>query len=201
ATRSYGARIDFAASAAEAFAEVAELEREGWSFIHPFDDPAIMAGQGTMGLEILEDAPQMTDIVLAIGGGGMLTGVATAIKTLKPSVHIWGVETEGADCMARSIEAGKIVTLEAITSKARSLGAAAPSERTFAAAKKLLESVTVVTDTDASEAMQFLMERLKVVAEPAAAATLAGADVLSSKFTGDRHVVLLLAGGNVSLKS
>jgi threonine dehydratase len=196
ATRSYGATIDFAATAAEAFSEVAEMERQGWTFIHPFDDPAIMAGQGTIGLEILEDAPQVTDVVIGVGGGGLMTGVATAVKTLKPAVMLWGVETAGADCMSRSLEAGKIVTLEGITSIARSLGAPAPSERTFAAARKMLESVTVVTDEEASEAAEFLMERLKIVAEPGASATLAGADHLSAKFTGDRHVVLLLAGGN-----
>src|SRR5580698_1555928 len=130
ATRGYGAQIKFAATAAAAFAEVAEFEREGWVYIHPFDDPLVMAGQGTVGLEILEDVPQATDIVLSIGGGGLAGGLATAIKALKPAVRIWGVETEGADCMAKSLAAGKIVTMEAITSIARTLGAPAPSKRT-----------------------------------------------------------------------
>jgi threonine dehydratase len=199
ATRGYGAQVKFAATAAEAFAQAAELERDGWIYIHPFDDPALMAGQGTIALEILDDVPQVTDIVLSIGGGGMMAGVGTVIKALKPSVRIWGVETQGADSMARSLAAGKIVTLEAMTSVARSLGAMSPSERTFAMAQQFLESVTVVSDKDAIEAARFLLDRLKVLAEPAASCTYAAAQRLQSQFTAGRHVVLVLSGGNVSL--
>jgi threonine dehydratase len=199
ATRGYGAQVKFAASAAAAFAEVAEFEREGWTYIHPFDDPVVMAGQGTVGLEILEDVPQITDLVVSIGGGGLMSGVATAVKSLKPAVRIWGVETEGADCMSKSLAAGKIVTLDAITSVARTLGAPAPSERTFAMAQRYLESVTVVPDQEALAAMRFLLERLKVLAEPAASCTLAAADRLQGRFSAESHVVLLLCGGNAPL--
>jgi len=199
ATRGYGAEVKFAASAAEAFANVAEYEQEGWTYIHPFDDPMVMAGQGTVGLEILEDVPQLTDLVLSIGGGGLMSGVAVAVKSLKPAVRIWGVETEGADCMAKSLAAGKIVTLEAITSIARTLGAPAPSERTFAIAQRWLESVTVVPDAEALDAMRFILERFKVLAEPAASCTLAAADRLRDRFSAERHVVLLLCGGNAPL--
>ena len=111
ATRGYGAEIKFAANVGAAFAEVAEYERQGWAYIHPFDDPVVMAGQGTIGLEILDDVPQVTDIIVSIGGGGLIGGIATAVRSLKPSVRIWGVETEGADCMSKSLAAGKIVTL------------------------------------------------------------------------------------------
>jgi threonine dehydratase len=199
ATRGYGAQVKFAATAAAAFAEVAEFEREGWTYVHPFDDPLVMAGQGTVGLEILEDVPQMTDLILSIGGGGLMSGVATAVKSLKPAVRIWGVETEGADCMSKSLAARKIVTLDAITSVARTLGAPAPSERTFAMAQRYLESVTVVPDVEALEAMRFILERLKVLAEPAASCTLAAAERLRGRFSGESHVVLLLCGGNAAL--
>src|SRR6202162_5672803 len=148
ATRGYGAEIHFAANVGAAFAEVAEYERQGWAYIHPFDDPIVIAGQGTIGLEILDDVPQVTDIIVSIGGGGLIGGIAMAIKALKPSVRMWGVETEGADCMSKSLAAGKIVTLDAITSIARTLGAPAPSDRTLAMAKELLESVTVVSDRE-----------------------------------------------------
>src|SRR5580700_9123759 len=141
ATRGYGAEVKFAATAAAAFSEVAEFQGEGWAYVHPFDDLLVMAGQGTVGLEILEDVPQVTDVVISVGGGGFASGVATAIKSLKPAVRIWGVETEGADCMSKSLAAGEIVTLDAITSIARTLGAPAPSEATFAMAKELFESV------------------------------------------------------------
>ncbi|HEY2845956.1 MAG TPA: threonine/serine dehydratase [Bryobacteraceae bacterium] len=201
AVRGYGADLRFAASAPEAFAQAAELERDGWVYIHPFDDPVLMAGQGTVALEILDDVPQVTDIVLSIGGGGLMAGVGTVIKALKPMVRIWGVETQGADSMSRSLAAGKIVTLDAMTSVARSLGAPAPSERTFGLAQQFLESVTVVSDKDALDAARLILDRMKVLAEPAAACTLAAAARLQGQFSPGKHVVLLLSGGNVSLES
>jgi threonine dehydratase len=199
AARGYEADVEFAQSAAEAFAEVEQLQSSGWQFLHPFDDPATIAGQGVMGLEILEDAPHVTDVIVSIGGGGMMTGIATAMKTLKPTVRIWGVETEGADCMSQSLAAGEIVTLEGGGSIARALGAAAPSTTTFEAAKQLLEGVTVVSDEEALDATRFLLERMKVLVEPAGACTLAAAERLRRQFNGERHVVLLLSGGNFGL--
>ena len=199
ATRGYGAEVKFASDVAEAFQQVADYEKQGWAYIHPFDDPMVMAGQGTIGLEILDDVPQVTDLVVSIGGGGLIGGVATAVRSLKPQVRIWGVETEGADCMAKSLAAGKIVTLDAITSIARTLGAPAPAEQTLAMAKNLLEGVTVVSDREALGACRFLLERLKVLTEPAASCTLAAADRLKEQFTPDRHVVLLLCGGNMPM--
>jgi threonine dehydratase len=197
ATRGYGAEIKFAANVGAAFAEVAEYERQGWAYIHPFDDPVVIAGQGTIGLEILDDVPQVTDIVVSVGGGGLIGGIATAVRSLKPTVRVWGVETEGADCMSKSLAAGRIVTLEAITSIARTLGAPAPSEMTLAMAQSLLESVTVVSDAEALAALRFLLERLKVLTEPAASCTLAAAERLKDQFSKERHVVLVLCGGNM----
>src|SRR5450631_898896 len=182
ATRGYGAEIKFAANVGAAFAEVAEYERQGWAYIHPFDDPVVMAGQGTIGLEILDDVPKVTDIVVSVGGGGLIGGIATAVRSLKPTVRMWGVETEGADCMSKSLEAGKIVTLDVITSIARTLGAPAPSERTLQMARELLESVTVVCDLEALNAARFILERMKILTEPAASCTLAAADRLSERF-------------------
>ena len=189
--------MKFAANATEAFSEVARYEAEGWAFIHPFDDPLVIAGQGSIGLEILEDVPHVTDVIVSVGGGGLAGGVSTAIKSLKPTVHIWGVETEGADCMSKSIAAGEIVTLDAITSVARTLGAPAPSERTFAMAKQLLEGITVVPDGEALKELRFLLERLKVLTEPAASCTLAAAERLREYFSAERHVVLVLCGAAI----
>lgn len=200
ATRGYGAEVKFASDVRQAFDDVAAYERLGWAYIHPFDDMAVMAGQGTIGLEILEDVPQATDIIVSIGGGGLIGGIATAVKSLKPSVRVWGVETDGADCMAQSLAAGEPVTLSAITSIARTLGAPAPSQRTFAMAKSLLEGVTVVSDREAMEALRYLLERLKVLTEPAASCTLAAAERLKSEFSSQRHVVLVLCGGNLPLE-
>lgn len=200
ATKGYGAEVKFAADVSAAFAEVAEYERQGWAYLHPFDDPMVMAGQGTIGLEILDDVPQMTDIIVSIGGGGLIGGLATAVRALKPSVRVWGVETEGADCMSKSLAAGKVVTLPAITSIARTLGAPAPSEPTLAMARDLLEGVTVVSDEEALAALRYLLERLKVLTEPAASCTLAAADRLRDQFSKERHVVLVLCGGNMPVE-
>jgi threonine dehydratase len=199
AARGYEADVEFAASASEAFSEVEDLERAGWQFLHPFDDAVMMAGQGTMGLEILEDAPHVTDVIVSIGGGGMMTGIATAIKTLKPAVRIWGVETEGADCMAQSLAAGEITALNGTASIARALGASAPSQLTYDTARHLLEGVTVVSDEETLDAVRFIAERMKILVEPAAACTLAAADRLRRQFSVDRHVVLLFSGGNITL--
>ncbi|HLX42031.1 MAG TPA: threonine/serine dehydratase [Bryobacteraceae bacterium] len=199
ATRGYGAEVKFAATAMGAFAAVADYEKDGWAYIHPFDDPLVMAGQGTVGLEILEDVPQVTDVIISIGGGGFMSGVATAVKGLKPGVKVWGVETEGADCMSKSIAAGQIVTLDSIKSVARTLGAPAPSERTFEMAKRLLECITVVPDREAVAALRLILERLKVLTEAAASCTLAAAERLKDRFSSDRHVVLILCGGNIGV--
>jgi threonine dehydratase len=197
--RGYDADVVFASSASAAFSEVEDLQRTGWQYIPPFDDPLLMAGQGVIGLEILEDTPHVTDVVVPIGGGGLMTGIATAIKTLKPGVRIWGVETEGADCMAQSLAAGEIVTLSGATSIARALGAPSPSETTFHTARQLLQGVTVVSDEEALDSVRFILERMKVLVEPAGACTLAAADRLRRQFTPDRHVVLVFSGGNITL--
>ena len=197
ATRDYGARVELKPTIAEAFTEVERYKSEGRVFVHPFDDELVMAGQGTLGLEIFEDLPEVTDVIVSIGGGGLMSGVATAVKAKKPSVKIWGVETVGADAMSQALAAGRPVTLRAITSIAKTLGAPAVSDTTFDAAKKYLESVTVVTDAEAVAALDFILERLKLLTEPAASCTLAAAEKLKSNLGS--HVVLVLCGGNLAL--
>jgi threonine dehydratase len=199
ATRGYGAEVVLVANATEAFERIATYESDGWTSIHPFDDPLVMAGQGTVGLEIVEDEPEVTDVVASIGGGGFIGGVATAVKSLKPGVRMWGVETEGADAMSKALAQGSPVHLSAITSIARTLGAPSVSERTLALAHKYLESVTVVPDSKAVSALRFLLERAKVLTEPAASCTLAAADRLRDQFTADSRLVLVLCGGNNSV--
>ncbi len=199
ATRGYGAEVVLVANAAQAFERIAGYESEGWTSIHPFDDPMVMAGQGTVGLEIVEDEPEVTDVVVSIGGGGFIGGVATAVKSLKPDARMWGVETEGADAMSQAIGQGKPVQLTAITSIARTLGAPSVSAGTLALAQKYLESVTLVPDVQAVRALRFLLERAKVLTEPAASCTLAAADRLRDRFGPDSRVVLVLCGGNTSV--
>jgi threonine dehydratase len=199
ATRGYGAEVILLPSSTVAFEKIGAYEKDGWTSIHPFDDPFVMAGQGTLGLEIVEDLPQVTDVIVSIGGGGFIGGVATAVKSLKPQTRIWGVETEGADAMSKALAAGHVVQLAAITSIARTLGAPAASESTLELVRKYVESVTVVPDREAVLALRFLLERAKILTEPAAACTLAAAERLRDSFTPASNVVLVLCGGNTAV--
>jgi threonine dehydratase len=199
ATRGYGATVDLQPTIADAFTEIERYKAQGRVFLHPFDDPSIMAGQGTVGLEIMSDAPDMTDVIVSIGGGGLAGGVSTAIKALSPATRVWGVETIGADAMSQAMAAGHPVELDAITSIAKTLGAPHVSETTLVLARKNLETVTLVSDSEAVEAMVFIAERLKVMTEPAASCTLAAAERLRDNFGPDSSVVLILCGGNTGV--
>lgn len=199
ATHRYGATVDLQPTIAAAFQRVKEYEAEGRIFVHPFDDPMILAGQGTVGLEITEDVPDVTDVFVSIGGGGLAGGVAIAVKAANPNARVWGVETRGADAMSLAIAAGHPVELAAITSIAKTLGAPYVTEMTLKIAQDLLESVTVVSDAEAVEALLFIAERLKVITEPAASCTLAAAEKLRDNFDDQSKVVLILCGGNTRI--
>jgi threonine dehydratase len=199
AARSYGAAIELLPTIAAAFAEVERHQELGRTLVHPFDDELVIAGQGTVGLEILEDCPQVTDVFSSIGGGGLAGGVAIAVKSVKPDARVFGVETVGADAMAQAIAAGCVVQLPAITSIAKTLGAPAVTERTMLLVQEYLESVTVVTDDEAIASLKFIVERLKVFPEPASSCNLAAAEKLRAEFSPDSHVVIILCGGNFSV--
>jgi threonine dehydratase len=198
ATRGYGADVRLTSCIASAFAEVDCLADQGRTRVHPFDDPLIAAGQGTVGLEILDDAPDLTHIYVSIGGGGLISGVATAIRSVRPGVRVVGVETHGADAMTRALTAGRPVEMPAITSIARTLGAPKVSDFTLETVRRLVEEVVVVEDAEAVSAGCLLLERVKVLTEPAASCCLAAAERQRARFTPADHIVLLLCGGNVS---
>jgi threonine dehydratase len=198
ATRGYGAEIALMPDIKSAFAEARRLAEAGRVMIHPFDDPLVAAGQGTIGLEILEDLPGVTRVYVSIGGGGLITGVATALRAINPAIRVIGVETHGADAMAQSLAAGKLVELPAITSIARTLGAPKVSEFTLSHVQELVEEVTVVDDAATVRALILLLERTKLVTEPAASCCLAAAERHRDQFKREDHVVLLLCGGNLS---
>jgi threonine dehydratase len=199
AARRYGAEIVMARNMVDAFHRAPAYEAAGWELVHPYDDPLVIAGQGTVGLEILEDVPQLTDVIVSIGGGGLASGLATAVKTQNPGIRVWGVETEGADVMARAWKAGRVVEVEKMTSLAKTLGAPSVCERTLAATQRLLKSVTVVSDREAFAELEYLLDRAKIVTELAASCTLAAAERLKAQFTKNHHVVLVMCGGNMSL--
>jgi threonine dehydratase len=207
AARGYGAEIQLLPNIADAFAAIDGHVANGMTFVHPFDDEKVIAGQGTVGLEILEDCPQVTDVFCSIGGGGLSSGVAIAVRSGPPAVaggelpKVYGVETAGADAMAQALATGHVVDLPAITSIAKTLGAPAVTERTLKLTQEYLESVTVVSDDDAIRELNYVAERLKVICEPASSCNLAAADKLKANFTPDSHVVIILCGGNFSLDS
>jgi threonine dehydratase len=199
ATRGYGATVVLLPNIREAFAEANRQKDAGKVMVHPFDDPLLAAGQGTIGLEILEDLPQASHIYVSIGGGGLIAGIAAAVKAIKPTMRVIGVETHGADAMAQAVAAGRIVELPAITSIAKTLGAPAVSEFTLNAVRELVDEVVVVDDAEAYSALAFVLERCKYLIEPAAGCVLAAARRHADRFKSGDQVVLLLCGGNVAV--
>jgi threonine dehydratase len=204
ATRAYGARVELRPDIQSAFDGADMLRQEGLAFLHPYDDPEIMAGSGGIGLEILEQVPAVTDVFVSVGGGGLMSGVTMALKSLKPEVRVWSVETEGAAALGKALEAGQPVRLVP-TSLAKTLGAPVIAADALAIAQQYVTRHTLVTDEEAYRAERFLLERTKILTELSASCTLAAAEKLrkstsGENFTPESHVVLILCGGNVSLE-
>ncbi len=199
ATRGYGAEIVLCDDISAAFAEGRRLRDAGLVEVHPFDDPLIAAGQGTVGLEMLNDLPELSRVYVSIGGGGLIAGVATALKQTRPDIRVIGVETVGADAMAQSVAANRLVELPQITSIARTLGAPKVSDFTLHHVQQLVDEVIVVEDHEAFAALKFILERTKYLTEPAAACCLAAARRQRSALRSDESIVILLCGGNASL--
>ncbi len=172
-------------------------EERGLTLIHPFDDPLIIAGAGTVGMEILEDLPDVEAVIVGIGGGGLISGVATAIKSQKPATRIIGVEPVGAPGMTRSLQSGAPVHLDRIQTIADGLAAPFAGKYTLAHVQKYVDEIVLVSDEEIIEAMVLLLERCKVVAEPAAAATLAPLLAQKGGIAAGTTVVCLLSGGNI----
>lgn len=198
ATQRYGAEVLLASTFSETIELAQSYQRQGLSFLHAWDNPNQMAGNGTLGLELLEDLPELTDLIISVGGGGLIAGIIVAIKALKPEVRIWGVETEGAGTLGQALKAGKVVQIQP-TSLAKTLSAHYVAEDALILAQRHLEKHILVTDKEAFDAQLFLLERAKVITELAASCTLAAAERINGTFDQSNHVVLLLCGGNASL--
>lgn len=197
-TTRYGAAIELCEDAAEAFAKAEAYANDGMLFIHPYDDPAIIAGHGTLGLEFLEDTPDLTHVFVSIGGGGFMSGVATALKAKRPDLTIYGVETTGAPTMTEALKANAPVTIHA-TSIARTLGAPFATHRTLSAAKQFLQDIILVEDRPVVEDLTWLLQTEKVLCEPAAACVLTAAAKVAPSLPEDSVIGLVLCGSNVSL--
>lgn len=201
ATRGYGATVILHDELSTIFERTEEVRQEkGAVLLHPFDDPFVIAGQGTIGLEILEDVPDVDVIVAGCGGGALLSGIAFAAKTLKPDVRVIGVEPEGAPTMTRALEAGKPVRLEKTSTIADGLAAPIVGEWTLDVVRRYVDDLLLVSDAEITRAIQLLMQRVKLLVEPAGAAGTAA--LLSGKLgsIAGRKIVLVLSGGNISFE-
>jgi len=196
ATRGYGAEVVTYDRWTENREEIGArlADERGLALVKPYDDAQIMAGQGTVALELLEDAPELDTLVVPVSGGGLIAGCATVLKSLSPSTRIIGVEPAAGDDHARSRAAGERVRVEIPRTIADGLGAPEPGELTWQVNRELVDDFVSVTDEELVEAMAFLFDRLKIVVEPSGAAGVAA--LLQGRIPGGR-VAIVLSGGNV----
>ncbi|MGN1457822.1 MAG: threonine ammonia-lyase [Acutalibacteraceae bacterium] len=200
ATKSYGAEVCLVEGTYDdAHDKAVELQKEtGATFIHPFDDEMVIAGQGTIGLEILDQLPDVDAVIVPIGGGGLISGVAYAIKSLRPNVKVYGVQSAGAPSMYLSIAHDKIETLPSVHTIADGIAVKTPGEITFDICKKYVDEIMTVTDDEVATAILSLIEKQKLISEGAGAVSVAAA--LFNKFPiKNKKVCCLVSGGNIDV--
>jgi threonine dehydratase len=198
ATKGYGAEVILHGTGRDLLAKCLELQQtNGMTSVHPFDDPLIIAGQGTVGLEILEDIPVPDMVVVPVGGGGLISGIATAIKSQNPAVKIIGVEPIGAAAMFQSLQQKTVVHLDNIETIADGLAAPFAGNYTMTHVQQYVDEIVLVSDEEIIEALYLILERCKILTEPAGAAGFAA--LLFKKVTIPKggHVVCVLSGGNI----
>ncbi len=197
-TRSYGAEVVlFGDVYDEAYAHACELaEENGYTFIHPFDDPAVATGQGTIAMEIFQDLPLVECILVPIGGGGLATGVSTLAKLLNPKIQVIGVEPAGAACMKASLQAGEVVTLPEINTIADGTAVKRPGEKIFPYVKENLDGVITVNDDELIVAFLDMVENHKMIVENSGLLTVAALKHLDCR---NKKVVAILSGGNMDV--
>ena len=199
-TKSYGAEVVLYGDVYdEACAKAYELaEKEGYTFIHPFDDEDVIAGQGTIGLELLEQLPEVEAVIIPIGGGGLISGVAYAIKNLNPNIRVYGVQAKGAPSMLNSIEHGKIERLKGVRTIADGIAVKEPGIHTFDLCQQYVDEIVSVTDDEISTAILALIEQHKLIAEGAGAVAVAAAMFNKVPIKG-KKVICLISGGNIDV--
>lgn len=201
ATRAYGAEVVLhGAIWDEANAKMLEMAREhGYTIVHPFDDLQLIAGQGTMGLEIYDDFPQADVVIVPIGGGGLISGVSMALKARNPMIRVIGVESSDGPAMKRSIEAGHVVTLDSVDTIIDGLRVKRVGENNFRIVRDFVDEIVTLPDAQMFEAMLWIMSHCKLVVEGAAAAPVAALLNGLIKSRPGSKVVCVLSGGNVNL--
>lgn len=200
ATRAYGAQIEMVEGVYDdAYKRALELKDEkGFTFIHPFDDDYVIAGQGTIALEILNENPDVEAIVVPVGGGGLISGIAYTIKALRPDVKVYGVQAAGAPSMVESVSKGKILTLDSVKTIADGIAVKQPGENTFEICSKYVDDIVTVTDDEIATAILTLMERQRLVAEGAGAVSVAAVMFDKVPVKG-KNTVCIVSGGNIDV--
>lgn len=201
ASRGYGADVVLHGSVFEAFDKARALEADrGLTFVHPFDDEHIVAGQASVGLELLEQVPDITVVVVPIGGGGLISGVAAAVKAQRPSVRIIGVEPEGACAMRRSLDAGEPVRLDRVHTVADGLAPPMAGKLTYRVVRRYVDDVVTVRDEEILAAIGPILSRAKLVVEPSGAAAVAALLAGRIPVSPSDRVAAVLSGGNVAVE-
>ncbi|MHA1972095.1 MAG: threonine ammonia-lyase [Candidatus Hodarchaeales archaeon] len=174
--------------------------KNGGTYIHAFDDIDVVRGQGTIALEFLEQNPYLDALIVSVGGGGLISGIATIASQMKPEIEIFGVETVGADAVTQSFHSGHLVELDAITSIAKTLGAKKTTQRTLNRIKATVKEMKTVTDEETLEALKILLKYEKLLVEPAAACTIAA--LINNKFNLEhtKKIGIVLCGANITLE-
>ncbi len=200
ATKGYGAEVCLVEGVYDdAYAEaIRQRDELGYTFIHPFDDDDVIAGQGTIGLEILNELPDADVVVVPVGGGGLISGVAYALKTLKPSVKIYGVQAAGAPSMYNAVTTGVPAKLPSVSTFADGIAVKAPGENTFEYCKKYVDEIVTVTEDEISAAILHLIENQKLIAEGAGAVSVAAVKFGKIPVAG-KKVVCIVSGGNIDV--
>ena len=183
----------------DAYNKALELrDKHGYTFVHPFDDPLVIAGQGTIGLEIIEEMPEVEAIVVPVGGGGLISGVAFTVKTLRPDIKVYGVQAAGAPSMVKSIADGERERLDSVSTIADGIAVKEPGENTFELCRKYVDEIVTVNDDEIAGAILSLIEKQKLVAEGAGATAVAAAMFGKLPVKG-KKVVCVVSGGNVDV--
>lgn len=200
ATKRYGAKVCLVPGVYDdAYQKALELKEEkGYTFIHPFDDEYVIAGQGTIGLELLNQLPDVEVVIVPIGGGGLISGVAYALKSLKPDVKVYGVQAQGAASMLRSIEKGHRECLPSISTVADGIAVKEPGEHTFEICSKYVDGIVTVTEDEICAAILALMEQQKLIAEGAGAVAVAAAMFNKVPVAG-KKTICVVSGGNIDV--
>ena len=202
ATKALGAEVVMVPGVYDdAYQRALELQKEkGLTLVHPFDDPLVIAGQGTIGLEIIEEMPDVEAVVVPVGGGGLISGVAFAIKTLKPEVKVYGVQAEGAPSMVHALADGKREPLDRVSTIADGIAVKEPGENTFDLCSSYVDEVVTVSDDEVAAAILTLIEQQKLVAEGAGAVSVAAVMFNKVPVKG-KKVVCVVSGGNIDVTS